>query len=200
MELVILRTIKKELFYKKWRYFRFKRFLDRLVELTYERNDIDFQRGTFRVRGDTVEIIPSNQYANGIRVEFFGDEIERIRRFDVITGNVVETMEYVTIFPATHFMTNKEKLEESIRRIRSELKDRIAYFNNQGKLLEAERIKIKTNYDLEMLEEIGTCPGVENYARHMSLREEGETPATLIDFFGDDFLMIIDESHAIYHK
>src|SRR5690554_6632655 len=105
-------------------------------------------------------------------------------------------MEYVTIFPATHFMTNKEKLEESIKRIKSELDERVAYFNNQNKLLETERIKLRTNYDLEMLEEIGTCSGVENYSRHMSLREEGETPATLIDFFGDDFLMIIDESHV----
>jgi len=171
-------------------------FLNRLVELTYQRNDIDFNRGTFRVRGDIVEVIPSNQYSNGIRIEFFGNEVERIRTFDVLTGNVLETMEYVTIFPATHFMTNKEKLEESIKRIKSELDERVAYFNNQNKLLETERIKLRTNYDLEMLEEIGTCSGVENYSRHMSLREEGETPATLIDFFGDDFLMIIDESHV----
>jgi excinuclease ABC subunit B len=171
-------------------------FLNKLVELTYERNDVDFKRGTFRVRGSTVEVIPSNQYSNGIRVEFFGDEVERIRTFDVLTGNVIETMEYVTIFPATHFMTNKEKLNEAIRRIRSELEERITYFKNQNRLLEAERIKLRTNYDLEMLEEIGTCPGVENYARHMALREEGETPATLIDFFDNDFLMIIDESHV----
>ncbi len=173
-----------------------KELLNRLVELTYQRNDIDFHRGTFRVRGDIVEIIPSNQYANGIRIEFFGDQIEKIRRFDVLTGNVVETMEYVTIFPATHFMTNKTKMEESIRRIRSELKERITYFEDEYKLLEAERIRMRTNYDLEMLEEIGTCPGVENYARHMALKAEGETPATLIDFFGDDFLMIVDESHV----
>lgn len=171
-------------------------FLNRLVELTYERNDIDFNRGTFRVRGDIVEVIPSNQYSKGVRIEFFGDEIERIRTFDVITGNVLETTEYITIFPATHFMTNKEKLKESIIRIRSELEERITYFNKEFKVLEAERIKLRTNYDLEMLEEIGTCGGVENYSRHMSLRAEGETPATLIDFFGDDFLMIIDESHV----
>ncbi len=171
-------------------------FLNRLVELTYQRNDIDFSRGTFRVRGDIVEVIPSNQHANGIRVEFFGNQIERIRRFDVITGNVIETMEYITIFPATHFMTNKEKMIETIRRIREELKERIVYFNDVGKPLESERIRIRTNYDLEMLEEIGVCPGVENYARHIALKGAGETPATLIDFFGDDFLMIIDESHV----
>ncbi len=171
-------------------------FLNQLVELTYQRNDIDFQRGTFRVRGDIVEIIPSNQHANGIRIEFFGDEVERIRRFDVVTGNAIETMEYVTIFPATHFMTNKEKLTESIRRIKDELEKRVKYFQSQNKLLEAERIKLRTKYDIEMLEEIGVCSGVENYARHLALKEAGQTPATLIDFFGEDFLMIIDESHV----
>ena len=173
-----------------------KALLNSLVELTYQRNDIDFQRGTFRVRGDIVEVIPSNQHASGIRIEFFGDQIERIRRFDVITGNVIETMEYITIFPATHFMTNKEKMQETIRRIKEELVERITYFNTHNKLLEAERIRMRTNYDVEMLEEIGICPGIENYARHIALRGAGETPATLIDFFGEDFLMIIDESHV----
>lgn len=170
--------------------------LDKLVSLSYQRNDIDFQRGTFRVRGDVVEIIPSNVHEEGIRVEFFGDEIERIRRFDVITGNVLETMEFITIFPATHFMTNKEKLNESIRRIKEELSERIDYFSKENKLLEKERIQMRTRYDIELLEEIGTCPGIENYARHIALREEGETPATLLDFFSGDYLLIIDESHV----
>ncbi|MDD2575582.1 MAG: DEAD/DEAH box helicase family protein, partial [Acholeplasmataceae bacterium] len=173
-----------------------RQLLNKLVELTYQRNDIDFHRGTFRVRGDIVEIVPSNEHANGIRVEFFGDEIEKIRWFDILTGQIVDTVEFTTIFPATHFMTNKERMEESLRRIRAELEERVTYFQFENKLLEAERIKMRTRYDLEMLEEIGVCPGVENYSRHMALKEEGETPATLIDFFGDDFLMIIDESHA----
>ena len=170
--------------------------LNKLVELTYQRNDIDFHRGTFRVRGDSVEIIPSNQRENGIRIEFFGDEIDRIRRFDVLTGTAIESLDYVTIFPATHFMTNKEKLKESIRRIKNELQERILYFKDEEKPLEAERIQMRTKYDIEMLEEIGVCPGVENYSRHLALKEEGETPATLIDFFNRDFLLIIDESHV----
>ena len=170
--------------------------LNKLVELTYQRNDIDFHRGTFRVRGDSVEIIPSNQRENGIRIEFFGDEIDRIRRFDVLTGTAIESLDYVTIFPATHFMTNKEKLKESIRRIKNELQERILYFKDEEKPLEAERIQMRTKYDIEMLEEIGVCPGVENYSRHLALKEEGETPATLIDFFNQDFLLIIDESHV----
>ncbi len=173
-----------------------KELLNRLVELTYQRNDLDFHRGTFRVRGDIVEIIPSNIQKEGIRIEFFGDEIERIRKFDVLTGNVLETMEFVTIFPATHFMTNKEKMQEAIRRIKIELEERVKYFELENKLLEKERISMRTKYDLEMLEEIGICPGIENYARHIALREEGETPATLMDFFGDDYLLIVDESHV----
>jgi len=170
--------------------------INRLVELTYKRNDIDFQRGTFRVRGDIVEIIPANERAEGIRVSFFGDEIETITKFEVLTGIAIENVNYVSIYPATHFMTNKEKLAETIRRIRNELEERLAYFKANNLLLEAQRIEMRTKYDLEMLEELGTCSGVENYSRHLSLRDEGETPATLIDFFGDDFLMIIDESHV----
>lgn len=173
-----------------------RQLLNKLVELTYQRNDIDFHRGTFRVRGDIVEIVPSNEHANGIRVEFFGDEIEKIRWFDILTGQIVDTVEFTTIFPATHFMTNKERMEESLRRIRAELEERVTYFQFENKLLEAERIKMRTRYDLEMLEEIGVCPGVENYSRHMALKAEGETPSTLIDFFGNDFLLIVDESHA----
>jgi excinuclease ABC subunit B len=170
--------------------------INKLVELTYQRNDIDFHRGTFRVRGDSIEIIPVYERAQGIRVSFFGDEIEDIKHFDVLTGQALENLEYTSIFPATHFMTNKESLDESIRRIKNELAEQIAYFKDKNMLLEAQRIEQRTRYDMEMLEEIGICSGVENYSRHMTLREAGETPATLIDFFGDDFLMIIDESHV----
>lgn len=170
--------------------------INRFVELTYSRNDIDFQRGTFRVRGDIVEIIPAYERSEGIRIDFFGDEIESITKFDVLTGRSLEQVTFVTIFPATHFMTDKDRLEQSINRIKEELDDRVKYFKANDKLLEAQRIGMRTKYDLEMLTEIGTCSGVENYSRHLSLRAEGETPATLIDFFGDDFLFIVDESHV----
>jgi excinuclease ABC subunit B len=164
--------------------------------MQYTRNEIDFQRGSFRVHGDTLEIIPASEHKNGIRVEFFDDEIERIRIFDVITGKAFDTVEYVNIFSATHFVTSKDKLQEALVRIRAELKDRIKFFNDNGKPLEAERIEQRTTYDLEMLEQMGTCNGVENYSRHMALREEGETPSTLIDFFDKDFILFIDESHV----
>ncbi len=172
------------------------KMIDKLVELTYERNDIDFHRGTFRVRGDIIEVIPAYERAKGIRVSFFGDEIEDIKTFDVLTGQPIENLDYVTVFPATHFMTNKEKMNETIRRIKNELQEQILYFKQNNLLLEAQRIEQRTKYDIEMLEEIGMCSGIENYSRHLALREAGETPATLIDFFGDDFLMIIDESHV----
>jgi excinuclease ABC subunit B len=172
------------------------KLINKLVELTYQRNDMDFHRGTFRVRGDSIEVIPAYERENGIRISFFGDEIEAIKRFDVLTGKELEGLTYITIFPATHFMTNKEKMSETIRRIKNELQERIAYFKGENLLLEAQRIEQRTKYDIEMLEEIGICSGIENYSRHLSLRESGETPATLIDFFGDDFLMIIDESHV----
>ncbi|NLK12333.1 MAG: excinuclease ABC subunit UvrB, partial [Candidatus Phytoplasma sp.] len=170
--------------------------LHNLVELQYQRNDIDFHRGTFRVRGDSVEIIPASERENGIRVSFFGDEIEEIRYFDVLTGVSTQATSFVTLYPATLFMTNKEKLKESIRRIKNELQEQIHYFQSNNQLLEAQRIEMRTKYDIEMLEELGYCSGVENYARHIALKEAGETPATLIDFFGDDFLMVIDESHV----
>jgi len=170
--------------------------INKLVELTYQRNDMDFHRGTFRVRGDSIEIIPAYERSQGIRISFFGDEVDEIKRFDVLTGKQLEVISYITIFPATHFMTNKDKLGESIRRIKNELQEQIAFFKSQNLLLEAQRIEQRTKYDMEMLEEIGMCSGVENYSRHLSLRDEGETPATLIDFFGNDFLMIIDESHV----
>ena len=172
------------------------KLINKLVEQTYERNDIDFHRGTFRVRGDSIEVIPAYERAHGIRISFFGDEVDEIKRFDVLTGQAIEAVSYISIFPASHFMTNKEKLKESLRRIHNELQDQIAYFKGNNLLLEAQRIEQRTRYDMEMLEEIGICSGIENYSRHLALREEGETPATLIDFFGDDFLMIIDESHV----
>jgi len=172
------------------------KLINKLVEMTYERNDIDFHRGTFRVRGDSVEVIPAYERAQGIRISFFGDEVEEIKRFDVLTGQALEAISYVSIFPATHFVTNKETLRESIRRIKNELQEQIAHFKGQNLLLEAQRIEQRTRYDMEMLEEIGICSGIENYSRHLSLRGAGETPATLIDFFGDDFIMIIDESHV----
>ncbi|MBN2268283.1 MAG: excinuclease ABC subunit UvrB [Acholeplasmataceae bacterium] len=172
------------------------KFINKLVELTYTRNDIDFHRGTFRVRGDSVEVIPAYERALGIRVSFFGDDVEEIKRFDVTTGQTIEQLNYVSIFPASHFMTDKDKLKESLRRIHNELQEQLAYFKGENMLLEAQRIEQRTRYDMEMLEEIGICSGIENYSRHLSLRGPGETPATLIDFFGKDFLMIIDESHV----
>ena len=172
------------------------KLINKLVEQTYERNDIDFHRGTFRVRGDSIEVIPAYERAEGIRISFFGDEVDEIKKFDVLTGQAIEAVNYVSIFPASHFMTNKDKVKESLRRIHNELQDQIAYFKSNNLLLEAQRIEQRTKYDMEMLEEIGICSGIENYSRHLALREEGETPSTLIDFFGDDFLMIIDESHV----
>lgn len=173
-----------------------KELLTRLVELQFERNDFDFKRGSFRVRGDVLEIIPITEHSKGIRIEFFEDEVERIRTFDVTTGMKIADVAFANIFAATHFVTNKEKLEEALRRIRAELQITHKKFILDGKPLEAERIEQRTKYDLEMLEQTGTCSGVENYSRHLALRGEGETPATLIDFFGEDFLLIVDESHV----
>ncbi len=173
-----------------------RKLIEKLVEMQYSRNDYDFSRGTFRLRGDTLEIIPANEHKNGIRIEFCFDEIERIRSFDVLTGMAVDNLEYVNIFSATHFVTNKDKLKEAIKRIKQELEEQVNKFNKEGKLLEAERIDGRTRYDIEMLEQMGTCSGVENYSRHMTLRAEGETPSTLLDFFSKDYLMIIDESHV----
>ena len=173
-----------------------KKLLERLVEMQYQRNEIDFKRGTFRLRGDCLEIIPASEHKNGIRIEFFDEEIERIRTFDILIGASIDDLDFINIFSATHFVTNKEKLEEAIRRIEAELDSQVKKFNSEGKPLEAERILSRTRYDLEMLREIGTCSGVENYSRHLTLRGEGETPATLLDFFPKDFLLVIDESHA----
>lgn len=170
--------------------------LNKLVDMLYERNDFDFKRGTFRVRGDIIEIIPASERTNGIRIEFFGDEIDRISEIDTLTGIVKTNKKSVSIFPASHFVTSDAKLQEAIKRIRQELEERVKYFKENNKPLEAERIEQRTNYDLEMLSETGFCTGVENYSRHMSLRGEGETPTTLMDFFGNDYLLVIDESHV----
>jgi len=170
--------------------------LQRLVDMLYERNDYDFKRGTFRVRGDTLEVIPASEHTSGIRVEFFGDEIDRISTIDTLTGAVIKNKKTVTIFPASHFVTSEEKLAEAIKRIKIELQERITFLKNENKLLEAQRIEQRTNYDIEMLSETGFCSGVENYSRHLALRAEGETPTTLMDFFGDDYLLVVDESHV----
>ena len=170
--------------------------LNKLVDMLYERNDYDFKRGTFRVRGDVLEIIPASERTNGIRIEFFGDEIDRISEIDTLTGVVKVNKKTVSIFPASLFVTSDEKLQEAMKRIRKECDERVKYFKENNKLLEAQRIEERTNYDLEMLSETGFCSGVENYSRHMALRGEGETPTTLMDFFGDDYLLIVDESHV----
>ena len=170
--------------------------LNKLVDMLYERNDIDFKRGTFRVRGDIVEVIPASERNNGIRIEFFGDEIDRISEIDTLTGAIKVNKKNVSIFPASLFVTSDEKLQEAMKRIKEECLERVKYFKENNKLLEAQRIEERTNYDLEMLAETGFCSGVENYSRHMALRGEGETPTTLMDFFGDDYLLIVDESHV----
>lgn len=168
----------------------------RLVEMLYDRNDIDFKRGTFRAKGDVVEVIPSNERSNGIRIEFFGDEIERITEFEVLTGAILKEKKTVSIYPASHFVTDYEKLKISIEKIKEELKERLITLKEENKLLEYQRLEQRTNYDIEMMLETGFCSGIENYSRHLSLRDEGETPTTLIDFFPDDFLLVVDESHV----
>jgi excinuclease ABC subunit B len=172
-----------------------EQFLTRLVELLYDRNDITFERGQFRVRGDTVELRPAGR-EDGLRVEFFGDSIERLTRFDPLTGNKIETLDAVTVFPAKQFVTTGDKMKRAIVAIREELGERVAWFEKHGKLLEAQRIKQRTEYDLEMMEEMGVCSGIENYSRHIAGRAPGSQPCTLFDFFPEDFLLIIDESHA----
>ena len=170
--------------------------IDRLVSMTYERNQIDFHRGTFRVNGDIIDVIPVNERKNGIRIELFGNEVDRICEFDTLTGNIIKVLKNITIFPASHFVTGEEKLKEAIKRIEEEKDKQIEYFKEKGKLIEAQRIKERCEYDIEMLKETGFCHGIENYSRHLALRDEGETPSTLIDFFPDDFLLVVDESHV----
>ena len=170
--------------------------ISRLIDMTFERNDIDFHRGTFRARGDVIDVILSSERNRGIRIELFGDEIEKLSIFDPLTGVVEKNVRTATITPATQFITSKEKLSEAIRRIEEELKERLEVLHNNGKLLEEQRLKERTNYDLEMLRETGYCNGIENYSRHLTLREEGNPGNCLIDFFPDDFLIVVDESHV----
>ena len=170
--------------------------IEKLVEMLYERNNIDFKRGTFRAQGDIIDIIPVSEHTKGIRIELFGDEIEAIKEFDPLTGSILTNKKTIAIFPASHFVTSEDKLKIAIKNIREELDDRLKYFKDNNKLLEHQRLMERTNYDLEMLAETGFCRGVENYSRHIALKKEGETPTTLIDFFGDDFLLFVDESHV----
>lgn len=170
-------------------------FMRRLVENQYERNDIDFQRGTFRVRGDIVDVFLSSHDSSSIRVEFFGDEIDRIREVDALTGEVQSEVEHFPIYPATHFVVDHEQVEKSVKTIEAELEDRLKELNDEGKLLEAQRLEQRTRYDIEMLLEMGYCNGIENYSRHMDGRKPGEAPYTLLDFFPEDFLLMVDESH-----
>ena len=170
--------------------------INKLIDMTYERNDIDFHRGTFRVRGDIIDIVPVNEHTSGIRIELFGDEIDAIRKFDPVTGAITKNVKSITISPASHFVTSDEKMQEAIRRIESELETRLEELKSQNKLIEEQRLRERTKYDIEMLKETGFCSGVENYSRHLALREAGETPTCLIDFFPKDFLLVVDESHV----
>ena len=170
--------------------------LRRLVDIQYERNDINFTRGTFRVRGDVVEIFPASRDEHCIRIEFFGDEIDRIREVDALTGEILGERDHVAIFPASHFVTREEKMRKAIDNIEVELEHQLEKFRSEEKLLEAQRLEQRTNYDLEMLREMGFCSGIENYSRHLTLRDAGATPYTLLDYFPEDFLLVVDESHV----
>jgi excinuclease ABC subunit B len=172
-----------------------RKILERLIDIHYTRNDIDFHRGTFRVRGDVIEIYPAYE-EHALRVELFGDEIERISAIDTLTGEVLEEKQRAAVYPAKHFVTTAPKLEAAVQAIQSELEERLAYFRSRNMLLEAQRLETRTHYDIEMMEEIGYCSGIENYSRHLAARQPGERPACLLDYFPEDFLMIIDESHA----
>lgn len=169
--------------------------IDDLINIQYVRNELDFKRGTFRVKGDVLEILPVSTFEDAIRVEFFGDEIDRIVEFDVLTGEVKRSLNFAAIFPASHYVVPQEQIERAIKGIKEELAQQVAYFKENDQLIEAQRIAERTNFDIEMLRETGFCSGIENYSRHLAGTKPGEPPSTLIDFFGDDFLMIIDESH-----
>lgn len=171
------------------------RLLRELVEIQFDRNDIDFQRGRFRVRGDVVEIFPASREEKAIRVEFFGDEIDRIREVDALTGEVIGDREHVSIFPATHFLTSEDIMDLALPEIEADMKSQVAKFTKEGKLLEAQRLQQRTTYDIEMMREMGYTNGIENYSRYMDRRKPGEPPFTLLDFFPKDFLLIVDESH-----
>lgn len=168
----------------------------KLVDMHYERNDIDFSRGKFRVRGDVIEVFPANSNENSIRIELFGDEIDRICEMDAVTGEVVGVRNHVAIFPKSHYVTTKDKMDRAIINIEKEMEERVAYFKAQNKLLEAQRIEQRTRYDIEMMQETGFCQGIENYSRHISGRAAGSAPYTLLDYFPDDFLLVIDEAHV----
>jgi excinuclease ABC subunit B len=170
--------------------------LRKLVDMQYERNDINFTRGTFRVRGDVVEVVPASRGEQAIRIEFFGDEIDRITEIDIVTGEVIGQRQHVAIFPASHFVTSADVLQRAIERIRAELEERLAELRSNNKLLEAQRLEQRTNYDIEMMLEIGFCSGIENYSRHLEGRNAGDPPKTLFDYFPDDYLLLIDESHV----
>ena len=170
--------------------------IKKLIEIQYERNDIDFSRGTFRVRGDSLDIVPASSSTKGIRIEFFGDEIDRIREFDILTGKILGEREHVAIFPASHFAASQETLNKAIKQIEDELEDRLRELTSQDKLLEAQRLRQRPNYDIEMIKEMGYCSGIENYSRVLDGRAPGTPPKTLLDYFPDDYLMFIDESHV----
>ena len=172
------------------------KMLEKLISIQYMRNDIEFTRGTFRVRGDVIEIFPASRSENSVRIEMFGDEIDRIREINPLTGEVLSELEHIAIYPASHFVAGDEKTKEAIKRIRAELEDRLKVLNMENKLLEAQRLEQRTNYDLEMMEEMGFCSGIENYSLHLTLREPGSTPYTLLDYFPDDWLLVVDESHV----
>jgi len=170
--------------------------LRKLVKMQYARNEMDFKRGTFRAKGDIIEIYPSDQGEKAIRVEMWGDEVEKISEINPVTGKVINLRNHVMIFPNSHYVTSNEKMERAISDIEKELEERVAYFKSQNKLIEAQRIEERTNFDIEMMKETGFCQGIENYSRHISRRESGSAPFTLFDYFPDDFLLLIDESHA----
>ena len=170
--------------------------LEKLVNMLYERNNIDLKRGSFRVRGDILELVPISEHGKAIRIDFFGDTIDRICEFDTLTGTINRNLKSVTIFPASHFVTSEDKLKIAVKNIKEELEEQLEYFKQNNKLLEHQRLKERTNYDMEMLRETGFCRGVENYSRHIALKQPGETPTTLLDFFKNDFLLVVDESHV----
>ena len=170
--------------------------INRLVDMTYERNDIDFHRGTFRVRGDIIDIVPINEHKSGVRIELFDDQVEAIRKFDPVTGAITKSIKSITISPASHFVTSADKMQEALKRIEEELKEQLEKFKSEGKYVEEQRLRERTNYDLEMLKETGFCSGIENYSRHLALRGAGETPTCLLDFFPEDYLLVVDESHV----
>ena len=169
--------------------------LRQLIDIQYDRNDMDFKRGTFRVRGDTIEVVPADRGDTAIRVEFFGDEIDRISEIDMLTGEIKNTLNHIAIFPASHYVVPKERMEKAIKNIEIELEEQVKYFKGEDKLLEAQRIAERTNFDIEMMRETGFCSGIENYSRHLAGLAPGQPPNTLIDYFPDDFIMMIDESH-----